>query len=39
MAHTQKPDFIFRRNKQVHLNLRRGVSSVDYWQLRCAHQR
>ena len=38
MAHTQKPDFVFRRNGQVHLNQPggRGVSSVDCWQPRCA---
>jgi len=30
MAHAQKPDFIFQRD--------RLVSSVDYWQPRCAHQ-
>jgi len=39
MAHAQKPDFVFRRNGQVHLNRPVGVSSVDYWQPRCAHQR
>jgi len=40
MAHAQKPDFVFRRNGRVHLNRRGGgVSSVDYWQPRCAHQR
>jgi len=48
MAHAQKTVFVFRRNGLVHLN-RRGrefsrllggdVSSVDYWQPRCAHQR
>ena len=38
MAHAQKPDFVFRRNGRVHLN-RGGVSSIDYWQPRCAHQR
>ena len=38
MAHAQKSDFVFRRNGRVHLN-RRGVSSVDYWQPRYAHQR
>jgi len=37
MAHAQKPDFVFRWNRRVHLN-RQGHSSVDYWQLRCAHQ-
>jgi len=30
MAHAQKPDFDFRRNRRIHLN-RRGVSSVDYY--------
>jgi len=39
MAHAQKPDFIFRGNGRVHLNRPEGVSSVDYWQPRCAHQR
>ena len=39
MAHALKPDFVFRRKGRVHLNRRRGVSSVDYWQPRCAHQR
>ena len=39
MAHAPKPDFVFRRNGRVHLNRRGGVSSVDYWQPRCAHQR
>jgi len=38
MAHAQKPDFVFRRNGRVHLN-RGGVSSADYCQPRCAHQR
>jgi len=37
MAHAEKPDFVFRWNGRVHLN-HRGVSSVDYWQPRCAHQ-
>ena len=39
MAHAQKPDFVFRRNGRAHLNRPGGVSSVDYWQPRCAHQR
>jgi len=39
MAQTQKPDFVFRRNGRVHLNRPVDVSSVDYWQSRCAHQR
>jgi len=39
MAHALKPDFVFRRNGRVHLNLPGGVSSVNYWQPRCAHQR
>ena len=30
---------LFRRNGRVHLNRWGGVSSVDYWQPRCAHQR
>jgi len=38
MAHAQKPDFVFQRNRRIHLNWRE-VSSVDYWQPRCAHQR
>jgi len=39
MAHAQKPDFIFQRNRRVHLNRRGGqFSSVDYWQASCAHQ-
>ena len=29
----------FARNGPVHLNRTVGVSSVDYWQPRCAHQR
>jgi hypothetical protein len=37
MAHTTKPDFIFRRNGRVHVT-RRGDSSVDYWQPRCVDQ-
>jgi len=36
MAHAQKPDFVLRRNRRVHLNQPGGVSSVDYWQPRCA---
>jgi len=39
MAHAQKPYFVFRRNGRVYLNKRRGVSSVDYWQPRCAQRR
>jgi hypothetical protein len=39
MAHAQKPDLFFRQNVQIHLNRRGGVSSFDYWQARCAHQR
>ena len=39
MAHAQKPDLVFQRNGRVHLNRRGGVSSVDYWQPRCAHRR
>ena len=38
MSHAQKP-FVFWRNGRVHLNRPGGVSSVDYWQPRCAHQR
>jgi len=37
MAHSQKPDFVFRRNGRVHLN-RRGRQTSDYWQPRCKHQ-
>ena len=33
----QKPHFVFRGNERVYLN-RGDVSSVDYWQPRCAHQ-
>ena len=39
MAHAQKPDFVFQRNGRAHLNRQGGVSSVDYRQPRCAHQR
>ena len=39
MAHSPKPDFVFRRNGRVRLNRRGGISSVDCWQPRCAHQR
>jgi len=39
MAHAQKPDFVFRRNGRVHLNRPGGVSPVEFWQPRCAHQR
>jgi len=39
MAHAQKSNFVFRRNGRVYLNRRGGVSSVDYWQPRCGHQR
>ena len=39
MAHAQKPDFVFWRKGRVHLNQPVGVSSVDYWQPRRAHQR
>ena len=38
MAHAQKPDFVFRLHGRVHL-IGGGVSSVDCWQPRCAHQR
>jgi len=38
MGHAQKPDFVLRRNGQVHLT-GGDVSSVDDWQPRCAHQR
>jgi len=36
MAHTQKLDFIFRRNGHCPFKSEGGVSSVDYWQPRCA---
>jgi len=39
MAHAQKTDFVFRRNGRVRSNQRGGISSVDYWQPRCADQR
>ena len=39
MAHARKPDFVFGRNGRVYLNRPGGVSSVDYWQPRCAYQR
>jgi len=40
MAHAQKPYLVFQRNGRVHLNCwGGGVSSVDYWQPRWAHQR
>ena len=38
MAQPQNPDFVFRRNGQVHLNGPGGVSSVDYWQPSCMDQ-
>ena len=34
MAHSQKPDFVFRRNGRVHLNRPGGVSSADCWHSR-----
>jgi hypothetical protein len=37
MAHAQKLEFDFQREGGVHLN-RRGISSVEYWQSRCADQ-
>jgi len=38
--HTRRnAHFVFRRNGRVHLNRPEGVSSVDYWQPRCSHQR
>jgi len=40
MAHAQKTQISsLRRNGRFHLNRPMGVSSVDYWQLKCAHQR
>jgi hypothetical protein len=42
MAHAQKPDFVFRRNGQVHLNLREGAGGSVQWTTgspsSCAHQ-
>jgi len=38
IAHAQKPDSFFRRNGRVYL-MGGGISSVDCWQPRCAHQR
>jgi hypothetical protein len=38
MAHTQKPDFVFRQNRRVRVTRLGGDSSVDYWQPRCAGQ-
>jgi len=39
MAHTQKPDFVFRRNGRVHLNLRgASVQSTIGSPSSCAHQ-
>ena len=40
MAHAQKPDFIFwAKRTSPFKSAGGGVSSVDYWQPRCAHQR
>jgi hypothetical protein len=39
MVHAQKPDFILRWNGRVSPKEGGGVSSVDYWQPRCAHLR
>jgi len=39
MAHAQKPDFVFRRNGPSPFKSAGGVSSVDYWQPMCEHQR
>ena len=37
MAHAQKPDFVFRAERTSPFkSAERGVSSVDYWQPRCA---
>jgi len=36
MAHAQKLDFVSRRIWRDHLNRPGDVSSVDYWQPRCA---
>ena len=35
MAQAQKPHFVFRLNRRVHLNRHGDVSSVDCWQPRC----
>ena len=39
MAHTQKPDFVFRAKRTSPFKSAGGVSSVDYCQPRCARQR
>ena len=40
MAHAQKSQVSsLQPNGRVHLNRPVGFSSVDHWQLRCAHQR
>jgi len=39
MAHTQKPDFVFRRNGRVHLNRQGASVQSTTGQPRCAHQR
>jgi hypothetical protein len=36
MAHAQKPDFVFRAKRTSPFKSAGGVSSVDYWQPRCA---
>ena len=38
MAHAQKTDFVFGETDES-ISIGGGVSSVDYWQPRCAHQR
>jgi len=40
MTHAQKPDFVFRAKRTSPFKAAVvGVSSVDYWQPRCAYQR
>jgi len=38
LAHAQKPDFVFRAKRTSPFKSAGDVSSVDYWQPRCAHQ-
>jgi hypothetical protein len=37
MAHVQKPDIVSWQNGRA-IQISRGISSVDYWQPRCAYQ-
>jgi len=39
MSHAQKPDFVFRAKRTCPFKSVGGVSSAEYWQPRCAHQR